>query len=198
MPGEYDQKFQNLRAMLGYMIAHPGKKLSFMGNEFGQFIEWRYDRELDWLLLRYDRHRQCQDFVRALNRLYLEQPPLWENDSDWEGFQWIEPDDADESLFAFRRIDREGREILAIFNFCPVPRPQHSLGVPGKGRAIPLLNSDETRFGGTGTQISPVSSEPVPYREYKNSCRFDIPPMSATFYAWEPAPEEEPVPEEKA
>ena len=197
MPGEYDQKFQNLRAMLGYMIAHPGKKLSFMGNEFGQFIEWRYDRELDWLLLEYDRHRQCRDFVRALNRLYLEQPPLWEDDSDWDGFQWIEPDDADESLFAFRRIDREGREILAIFNFCPVSRPHHRLGVPGKGRAVPLLNSDEARFGGTGMDISAAASEAVPYREYQNSCCFDIPPMSATFYAWEPAPQPAPADEDE-
>ena len=122
MPGEYDQKFNNLRAMYAYMMAHPGKKLSFMGNEFAQFIEWRYAEQLDWLLLDYDRHRQMQDFVRDLNHFYLSHAQFWQNEQDWSGFQWIQPDAGDDNLLAFRRIDRRNREVLVICNFCPVER----------------------------------------------------------------------------
>lgn len=115
MPGEYDQKFSNLRAMYAYMMAHPGKKLSFMGNEFAQFIEWRYAEQLDWLLLDYDRHRQMQSFVRDLNHFYLSHAQFWQNEQDWDGFQWIQPDAGDDNLLAFRRIDRRnpGRSWLS-------------------------------------------------------------------------------------
>lgn len=186
MPGDYDQKFNNLRAMLGFMFAHPGKKLNFMGNEFGQFIEWRFDRELDWLLLDYDRHRQCLAFSKKLNHFYLENTPLWDDDCGWDGFQWIEPNAADQSIYAFRRIDREKNEVIAIFNFCPVPRPSFRLGVPVAGTYTPVLNSDEIEYGGTGMPVSPKKSEPVSYGSYLHSCCFDIPPMSATFYTCQP------------
>ena len=122
MPGYYDDKFNNLRAFFAYQIAHPGKKLNFMGNEFAQFIEWNYTQGLDWLLLDYEKHRKMQHFVRTLNHFYLDHRCLWENDSDWDGFRWLSCDDRDNSIVAFRRISRKGKELIAVCNFCPVLR----------------------------------------------------------------------------
>ena len=197
MPGEYDQKFSNLRAMYAYMIAHPGKKLSFMGNEFAQFIEWRYDEQLDWLLLDYDRHRQMQSFVRDLNHFYLSHPQFWQNEQDWNGFQWIQPDAGDDNLLAFRRIDRRNREVLVVCNFCPVERRHYRLGVPRRGIYKPVLCSDDLKYGGTGAEIRPAVSERVSFRDYKLSACFDIPPMSATFYVRENPPKKSAQPKEE-
>ena len=185
MPGEYDQKFNNLRAMYAYMMAHPGKKLSFMGNEFAQFIEWRYAEQLDWLLLDYDRHRQMQDFVRDLNHFYLSHAQFWQNEQDWSGFQWIQPDAGDDNLLAFRRIDRRNREVLVICNFCPVERLHYRLGVPRRGVYKPIFCSDSLPYGGAGRAIRPAVSERVSFRDYKLSACFDVPPMSTTFYVRE-------------
>lgn len=182
MPGEYDQKFSNLRALYMYMAAHPGKKLTFMGGEFAQFVEWRFAEQLDWMLLKYDRHRQMQDFVRTLNRFYLKSAPLWQVDTSWEGFQWIEPDAGDVSVLAFRRIDKRHREVLVVCNFTPVPRHSYRLGVPRRGQYAPILNSDDPVFGGTGMEVPAVSSERVNFREYKYSACFEIPPMSCVYY----------------
>ena len=197
MPGEYDQKFSNLRAMYAYMMAHPGKKLSFMGNEFAQFIEWRYDEQLDWLLLDYDRHRQMQSFVRDLNHFYLSHPQFWQNEQDWNGFQWIQPDAGDDNLLAFRRIDRRNREVLVVCNFCPVERRHYRLGVPRRGIYKPVLCSDDLKYGGTGAEIRPAVSERVSFRDYKLSACFDIPPMSATFYVRENPPKKSAQPKEE-
>ena len=185
MPGEYDQKFNNLRAMYAYMMAHPGKKLSFMGNEFAQFIEWRYAEQLDWLLLDYDRHRQMQDFVRDLNHFYLSHAQFWQNEQDWSGFQWIQPDAGDDNLLAFRRIDRRNREVLVICNFCPVERLHYRLGVPRRGVYKPIFCSDSLPYSGAGRAIRPAVSERVSFRDYKLSACFDVPPMSTTFYVRE-------------
>lgn len=182
MPGEYDQKFSNLRALYMYMMSHPGKKLLFMGSEFAQFVEWRYAEQLDWLLLGYDRHRQMQEFVRDLNHLYLKSAPLWQNDMDWNGFQWVEPDAGDVSILAYRRIDNRNREILAVCNFTPVARHSYRLGVPRPGLYAPLLNSDEEKYGGTGMEVPAVKAERVNFRDYKYSACFEIPPMSCVYY----------------
>ena len=182
MPGDYDAKFSNLRVLFAFMMAHPGKKLSFMGNEFAQFIEWNYKQGLDWLLLGYDRHRQMQDYVRALNTFYKKEKAMWENDRDWNGFRWIQPDDRDNGVVAFRRIDRRGREVLVILNFCPVKREGYRLGLPKGGWYAPVLNSDAEIYGGTNCPISPVRAKKEPWGEYAWSADFTIPPLSAVYY----------------
>ena len=185
MPGDYDSKFANLRVFYGYQMTHPGKKLNFMGNEFAQFIEWNYKQGLDWLLLGYDRHRQMQDFVRTLNHLYLDAPALWENDSDWGGFQWIAPDDCDNSVISFRRISRKGQELLVICNFCPVLREGYRLGVPKAGWYVPVLNSDGERFGGAGTELLPLHAEKLPSHGQAHSAAFRVPPLSVSIYRYQ-------------
>ncbi len=185
MPGEYDQKFDNLRALLAYQMAHPGKKLTFMGSEIGQFIEWRFAEELEWKLLGYERHRQMQEFTKELNRFYLSHPQFWQNDSSWEGFQWVQPDAKDDNLLAFRRIDNRNHEVLVVCNFCPVQRLDYPLGVPRPGVYKPVFSTAEPRFGGTWTHIPSAKAEKVPFRDYALSARFSIPPMSVTYYVRE-------------
>ena len=184
MPGNYDDKFNNLRVFFAYQMAHPGKKLNFMGNEFAQFIEWNYKQGLDWLLLDYDRHRQMQSFVRTLNHFYLENRCLWENDSDWDGFRWLSCDDRDNSVIAFRRRSRKGQELIAVCNFCPVLREDYRLPLPKAGWYRPVLNTDDAKFGGHDFQPAPVHAEKEkqPQGEYAYSGRFRIPPMSVCFY----------------
>ncbi len=182
MSGDYDAKFSNLRTFYAFMIGHPGKKLSFMGNEFAQFAEWSESRQLDWMLLEYDRHRQMQDFVRDLNHLYLQSSSLWNNDSDWNGFRWISVDDCDNSVIAFRRIDRRGRELILVCNFCPVLREGYRLGLPKAGEYEAVLNSDDAKYGGSGTPLSPVTAEKTALHGLPYSGEFTIPPLSAVFY----------------
>ena len=184
MPGNYDDKFNNLRVFFAYQMAHPGKKLNFMGNEFAQFIEWNYKQGLDWLLLDYDRHRQMQSFVRTLNHFYLENRCLWENDSDWDGFRWLSCDDRDNSVIAFRRRSRKGQEMIAVCNFCPVLREDYRLPLPKAGWYRPVLNTDDAKFGGYDFQPAAVHAEKEkqPQGEYAYSGRFRIPPMSVCFY----------------
>ena len=184
MPGNYDDKFNNLRTFFAYQMAHPGKKLNFMGNEFAQFIEWNYTQGLDWLLLGYEKHQKMQHFVRTLNHFYLENRCLWENDSDWDGFRWLSCDDRDNSVIAFRRISRKGQELIAVCNFCPVLREDYRLPLPKAGWYQPVLNSDDAQFGGYDFQPAPVHAEKdkQPQGEYAYSGVFRVPPMSVCFY----------------
>ena len=182
MPGYYVDKFANLRTFFGWQIGHPGKKLRFMGSEFAQFIEWNHKQGLDWLLLDYEKHRQMLDFVRDLNRLYLDTPAFWQNDTDWEGFRWISCDDRDNSVIAFRRIDRRGREIVGICNFCPVKRENYRLGLPKRGRWTLVLNSDEEKYGGWGTELPEIRAEESPWKDLSYSADFTLPPLSVLFY----------------
>ena len=184
MPGNYDDKFNNLRVLYAYQMAHPGKKLNFMGSEFAQFIEWNFKQGLDWLLLGYEKHEKMQHFVKTLNRFYLEHRELWENDSDWGGYEWIEPDDRDNSVIAFRRKDRKGRELVVVCNFCPVLREDYRLGLPKVGWYIPVLNTDDEEFGGYGFKPEIVRTEKTPSHNQKQSGLFRIPPMSVCFYRY--------------
>ena len=126
-----------------------------------------------------------QDFVRTLNHLYLDAPALWENDSDWGGFQWIAPDDCDNSVISFRRISRKGQELLVICNFCPVLREGYRLGVPKAGWYVPVLNSDDERFGGAGTELLPLHAEKLPSHGQAHSAAFRVPPLSVSIYRYQ-------------
>lgn len=152
MFGGYEEKFASMRTFLVYMMTMPGKKLTFMGTEFAQFREWDYENSLEWFLLSYDRHAQMQTFVRTLNRLYLDNAPLWEIDDGWEGFSWIDPDNADEGILSYRRIDTAGREIIAVLNFVPVRREGFLLPVPKLGTYREILTTDAVDFGGVGVE----------------------------------------------
>ncbi len=186
MSGDYDQKFASLRAFYMYMMAHPGKKLLFMGQEFAQFIEWNYEQQLDWFLLDYEKHKQTQNFVRALNRLYLKTSALWENDFSWEGFSWIAHDDNEQSIIAFRRIDKKGKELIAVCNFVPVGRQNYRIGSPG-GKLKLLFNSDWEEFGGsTPREALEITDQDEPLHGYERSVVLDIPPMSAMFFELKP------------
>ncbi len=182
MPGDYDAKFDNLRVLYAYMIAHPGKKLSFMGNEFGQFIEWNFRQPLDWFLLEYEKHNKLHKFVRDLNNFYLDNSELWENDTDWNGFSWISADDNDQSVIAFRRINKKGEEIICLFNFCPVTRKKYRLGLPTNDIYVPIFSTDKAKYGGKSVRTKAVSGIDISMHGYKYSGEFTIPAMSAVFY----------------
>ena len=183
MPGEYEQKFANLRALYAYMIAFPGKKLSFMGNEIAQFTEWNEAKELDWFLLEYEAHAELKDFVRALNRFYLDTPALYECDTSPEGLLLLSADDSVQSVIAFARVAKNGDTVVALCNFCPVMRTDYRVGVPEGKHLTPIFSSDEGRFGGTDTLLSSVPVEKVPFHGRETSAVFTLPPMSVTLYA---------------
>ncbi|MBP1575635.1 MAG: 1,4-alpha-glucan branching protein GlgB, partial [Oscillospiraceae bacterium] len=150
MPGEYDQKFAGLRALFAYMMGFPGKKLLFMGQEFGHFIEWDEKKELDWFLLQYDSHRNLQSLSKELNRIYKAYPACWENDENWEGFQWSSCDQADRNVLAFRRIAKDGSQLLFVFNFCPNEYRDFRVEVPMETYWKEILSTDEKCYGGSG------------------------------------------------
>ncbi len=148
MPLYYDDKFEELKAFYGYMIGHPGKKLSFMGNEFGQFIEWNYKQGLDWLLLDYEKHKKLQDFVRALNKYYIENKEMYEQDCSYDGFKWIVVDDREQNIVSFARYAKNGDFTIVLVNFSPVKREKYDMGVPKAGSYSIKLDSSLEKFGG--------------------------------------------------
>ncbi len=181
MPGNYEEKFAEVRTFLGYMMAHPGKKLLFMGSEFAQFKEWDYQSELDWLLLQYDAHRQFHGFTKALNHFYLENPTLWENDFSWEGFSWIAHDDYTQSIIVFRRIDRKGKETIVLCNFNPVKREHYRIGVPTYGIYKEAFTTDAVEFGGTGVVNGSKETDLEPMHGFKQSLELTVPPLSVLY-----------------
>ena len=182
MSGGYDQKFDSYRAFLGYMMAHPGKKLLFMGQEFAQMKEWDYQHQLDWMLLDYPKHNTMLKYTRKLNRFYAEHPPLWERDDSWDGFSWIANDDYQQSVIAFRRFDDKGEELIVVCNFVPVERREYRIGVPYKGSYKLLFNSDATEFGGSGAAEKAVKSEAIPMHGFDNSIALTLAPLSTMFF----------------
>ena len=186
VPGAYEQKFAEMRVFFAYMMAHPGKKLMFMGQEFAQFVEWDYQKQLDWFLLEYESHRKFKDYVRELNRFYKKNAPFWEDDDSWEGFSWISSDDYEQSIIAFIRRADDGSEIIVVCNFTPVARSDYKIGVPRSGKYRVMLDSDDIRFGGEGTcseedAAAVYTAEKEDMHGYPFHVRLNIPPSSALY-----------------
>ena len=192
MPGDYDQKFQGVRGFISYMMAHPGKKLMFMGSEIGQFDEWNANEELQWNLLSYDKHRQLNDFFKAANKFYRDTPAMHENDYDWNGFQWVALDDYQKSVIAFRRIADDGSEILCVCNFQPVTREKYRVGVPVYGVYKEVFNSESEEWGGTGIgNPGEIKAKNEKEHELDYHIVLTLPPLGVCYYQLEkelPAP----------
>ena len=186
MPGTYEQKFDSYRAFLAYMMAHPGKKLLFMGQEFGQMSEWNYETQLDWNLMDFDSHRKLLKFSEKLNKFYAENSPLWENDDSWSGFSWISNDDYKQSVIAFRRIDDSGNEIIAVCNFVPVERTDYKIGVPMKGRYKLVFNSDAEEFGGSGVTEKSFKTKHYAMHGFDESISMTLAPLSVVYLKYAP------------
>ena len=182
MPGTYEEKFAGVRSFLGYMMSHPGKKLLFMGCEFGQFIEWNYKQQLDWLLLDYEAHRQLKSYVSALNKFYLANSPLWEIDYSWEGFSWIVSDDSSNSVVAYIRRDKKENELIALCNFTSVTRQKYRIGVPKPGTYRVVFSSALPEFGGKGESTAgSVRAKKKPMHGYEYSIELDIEGLSCMY-----------------
>jgi len=183
MPGDRWQKLANLRALYAYMWAHPGKQLLFMGGELAQEAEWSHERSLDWHLLERPENAGIQALVRDLNRLYRDEPALWEVDSDPSGFWWIEPNDADSNVVAFARQSRDGERVLVFAaNLSPVPRPSYRLGLPRACRWREAINTDSTFYGGTDMgNLGGVAPEPIPWHGQPVSAEVTLPPLAAVW-----------------
>lgn len=178
MPGTYEEKFANLRLLYTYTMGMPGKKLLFMGGEFGQFIEWNEWKELDWLLLDYPLHDKLHHFVKDLNKLYLTSPAMYEIDDSFDGFEWIEHENHQESIIAFERIAKDGTVYIFIFNFTPVERKIYPIGVREKGTYRTLLHSDHRRYGGTIPRIKRYKTKDEPIHGREQSIRVDLAGLS--------------------
>ena len=184
MPGDYWQKFAGLRGFFGYWMAHPGKKLLFMGGEFAQFIEWNYDDSLDWHLVQeYPMHTKMLEYSRALNKFYKENRPFWEVDFDWNGFEWIDCNDSENSIITFvRKADNAADFLVVLCNFTPEVRHDYRIGVPKKGEYREVFNSDAEEFGGSGVKNEgALHTEDVPWHDREQSLVITVPPM-ATIY----------------
>ncbi len=183
MPGDEWQKFANLRACLGYMWGHPGKKLLFMGGELAQRREWNHDWELDWGLLAQPAHAGVQRLVADLNRLYRSQPALHQRDCEPAGFRWVQVDDAANSVFAFLRSDADGDFVLVVSNFTPVPRDGYRIGVPAAGRYRAVLNSDHERYWGSGYPTGEaIATEPRACGGFPHTLALNLPPLATVFF----------------
>ena len=184
MSGDYWQQFANLRLLYGYMFGHPGKKLLFMGGEIGQWREWNHDGSLDWELLNFDSHRQLRDYVRDLNRLYVSQPALYEDDFSWKGFEWIDFRDVDHSIVSFvRRGKQSHEELVVVANFTPVVRGGYRLGVPLPGFYGELLNSDSAMYGGSDVgNAGGAPADDIPWQGQPNSVLLTLPPLAVLFF----------------
>ena len=190
MPGDLWRKFANLRLLYAYRWAHPGKKLLFMGQELGQWNEWNCMSSMDWHLTQYDSHRKLMDFVGKLNEVYRTLPALHTYDFTWDGFEWIDLHDQDNSLLSFIRKGRSPDEVVVCaFNYTPVPRPSYRLGVPRAGAYEQVLNTDADEFGGSNAaRMTVVHAEEKPWHNQKFSIAIALPPLGAVFFRFKPAP----------
>lgn len=189
MFGSYEQKFATLRSLYGYQFAHPGKKLCFMGSEFGQFIEWNYEQSLDWLLLDYPMHEKLQEYYRSLNKLYTSYPALYDCDKSWDGFKWLNVNDKDRSSIAFLRSARPENDsyLICACNFIPNEHRGFVIGLPECGVLREVLSSDDVRFGGSGLHNEkPIKSRSKPFCDLPYSAQIDLPPLSTVYFEYIP------------
>ena len=182
-PGDLWQKFAGLRALYSWYMAHPGKKLLFMGGEFGQFVEWRDYEQLVWFLLGYERHPELQKYVKALNHLYSSEPALHRIDDSWDGFKWLNVNDSQRSVAAVMRTDGEDSFIACAVNFTPQPYLNYRIGLPFDCELTEILNSDRAEFGGSNLYNGTVlRAEEIPQEEHPFSCEIVLPPLAAVFF----------------
>ena len=187
MPGDDWQQLAGVRAFTAYLLAHPGKKLTFMGAELGQWHEWDFASQLDWYLLENKENQQTQRFFKDINRFYLSQSPLWDIDFSWEGFEWLVADDNHNNVVVFVRRDRKGRELIAVVNFSPVGRADYRFGVPPKKTYREVFTTDLPAYGGTGDwrNEGELLTESIPSHGKPCSLCVTIPPLGAVFFAGE-------------
>ncbi|MDU6766955.1 MAG: alpha amylase C-terminal domain-containing protein, partial [Gemella haemolysans] len=176
-----EDKFGNFKAFLGYMYAHPGKKLTFMGIDIAQFIEWDEERELDWLLMLYPKHVFTHRYVKELNKYYKSTPALWENDSDWDGFKWHVVDDNNNNVFAFSRIDKSGKEVLVVTNFSNQILKHYEIGVNTWGSYKIALNSDAKKYDGLAISNRNLKTINKEKNEFKYTLSINIPPYTTMY-----------------
>ncbi len=184
MPGDAWQQFANLRLLLAYQMISPGKKLNFMGNEFGQGREWQLGWELEWGQLELEPHRGIQSLVRDLNYLYRDLPALYELDFEQAGFSWLDCQDAENSLLSFLRRGRHGETVAAVFNFTPVPRHRYRIGLPFDGAYREIFNSDSHYYGGGNLgNAGEIRAEFVPWMGQPYSAEIELPPLASVMLA---------------
>ncbi len=184
MPGDYDTKFAGVRVFYSYMMAHPGKKLTFMGTELGQFDEWNVNEELQWGLLEYEKHQKLNKFFADMNKFYKDHACMHQVDFNWEGFNWIHHDDYTQSIIAFRRIDKDGNDVIAVCNFQPMFRHNYRIGVTQYGVYNTIFNTDDDQYGGYGCANNPIDimTDEEGCHGLDQSIVINIPPMSAMFF----------------
>ena len=182
MSGPRELRFASYRTFLGYMMAHPGKKLLFMGQEFAQFKEWNYKTGLDWDVLDFPEHKQLWEYQKALNKFYLDTNELWEIDNDWSGFKWISSDDNHNSVIVFRRFNKKGEEIIAVCNFQPKRHEEYSFGVPYYADYEEIFTSEAKEFGGSGYRNKNISSRREDMHGEKFAVTIHIEPMSVMYF----------------
>lgn len=182
MPGDDKQKADGLRCFISYMMAHPGKKLIFMGTEFGQKNEWDFAKELEWNLLEYKYHKEIQSFFKAINHFYIDNSELWDVDFSWEGFYWVANDDYQQNIIAFVRRNKAGEELIAVCNFSPVQRENYCIGIPNYGTYAEVFTSDAKKFGGTGVSNGEdIKTIDQPLHSFEQSISLTLPGNSVIF-----------------
>jgi 1,4-alpha-glucan branching enzyme len=182
MPGDYENQLRCTRGFYAYLLAHPGKKLLFMGAELGQWHEWDSNGQLDWYLLEKPVNQRIHRFFKDINNVYKKEPALWEIDFSWEGFEWLVPDDNHNNVVVFLRKDKQGRDLLCAVNFSPNAYENYRVGVPAHRKYIPAFNTDDPAYGGDGIgDKEPVMVETVPSHGKEHSAVIRIPAFGAVF-----------------
>ena len=181
MPGYYEEQFAGVRAFLGYMMSHPGKKLNFMGTEIGQFKEWNYKEGIEFFLKDFPLHKKLALAVKELNALYKNTPAFYQIEDSWEGFEWLAADDSDRNFLAYQRKDREGNAVVVLINFSGEEYKNYRLGLP-KGKYQLIFNSDSVRYGGSGTMKKFIFHTSKSYSHGKeHSILFDLPKLTCVY-----------------